>query len=191
MIKTKSSLMILVALITILFSFQASAGCGRWVVRDNTDYLADPIFDATFKDPEETKSSKPNVATDPNDSSIGPAMPAQESPKDTLDVSGKWQIALDKAESYLNIFLIQSGDRFQGYGSLVENGTATPATANGAVSEDSISLDANIVVDGTLNNIKKKYKLNLFSMNETLAGSYEYFEADKLEQRGNATATMV
>jgi hypothetical protein len=33
--------------------------------------------------------------------------------------------------------------------------------------------------------------LNLFSMNETLAGSYEYFEEDGLKQRGNATAIMI
>ena len=190
MIKINLNIILFVLLIIMLSSFQASAGCGRWVVRENTDYLADPIFEYAFMDPEETKSPNSNVATNSNESSIDPALPTQEILNDILEVSGKWQIDMDNASKYFKIFLIQKGDRFQGYGSLVENGTETPSTANGIVSEDSISLDANIVVDGTQNNIKKKYKFNLFSMNETLDGSYEYFEEDKLKQRGNATAIM-
>jgi len=154
-------------------------------------YLADPIFDAAFKDFGETESSNSNVATNSNESSIDPAVTGQEIPNDILEVSGKWQIDLDEPSKYFKIFLIQSEDRFQGYGTLVENGTEIPSTATGIVSEDSISLDANIVVDGTLNNIKKKYKFDLLSMNETLDGSYEYFEEDRLKQRGNATAIMI
>ena len=190
MIKINLNIILFVLLIIMSSSFQASAGCGRWVVRENTDYLADPIFDAAFMDPEETKYPNSNAATDSNESSTDPALPTQETLNDILEVSGKWQIDMDNASKYFKIFLIQKGDRFQGYGSLVENGTETPSTATGIVSEDSISLDANIVVDGTLNNIKKKYKFNLFSMNKTLDGSYEYFEEDKLKQRGNATAIM-
>jgi len=33
------------ALIVAMLAYQASAGCGRWVIRENTDYLQDPIFD--------------------------------------------------------------------------------------------------------------------------------------------------
>ena len=34
-----------VVLLALLLSTQALAGCGRRVVRGNTDYLEDPIFD--------------------------------------------------------------------------------------------------------------------------------------------------
>jgi len=33
------------ALIVAMLAYQASAGCGRWVIRESTDYLQDPIFD--------------------------------------------------------------------------------------------------------------------------------------------------
>ena len=37
------------ALILIILASPAWAGCGRWVVRDNTDFLADPLFDAAME----------------------------------------------------------------------------------------------------------------------------------------------
>ena len=33
------------ALILIILASPAWAGCGKWVIRDNTDFLADPLFD--------------------------------------------------------------------------------------------------------------------------------------------------
>jgi hypothetical protein len=189
--KINLNLILVAFLIIILFSFQGLAGCGRWVVRENTDYLADPIFESYFKDTEETNSQNLKVFTNSNDSNVDSAVPTQEILNDIPVISGKWQIDLDKDLQYFKVFLIQSGERFQGYGTLVENETEMPATAIGNISGDSISLDANIVVDGTSSSIKKKYRFNLFSKNETLTGGYEYFEDDMLMQRGNATAIMI
>jgi len=45
----KMKMVMLIFLILFLLSFQASAGCGKWVIRDNTDFLADPTFDEAVK----------------------------------------------------------------------------------------------------------------------------------------------
>ncbi|MCJ7444226.1 MAG: hypothetical protein MUO26_06815 [Methanotrichaceae archaeon] len=178
-------------LIAIIFSSQASAGCGRWVVRENTDYLADPVFDAAFKDQTNRSSENSIEITDPAKTKNESTIPNQRETENFLDISGKWQINLDKAADHLEIILIQSGDRLQGYGSLIKNSTEIPVTAIGNISEKIIYLDANMVVDGTLNKVEKKYELNLAPTQEILVGSYEYFEEKELTEEGNATATKV
>ena len=41
----KSQLIVCMVLILAMLTSPAYAGCGKWVIRDNTDFLKDPIFD--------------------------------------------------------------------------------------------------------------------------------------------------
>ena len=41
----KSQLIVCTVLILAMLASPAFAGCGKWVIRDNTDFLTDPIFD--------------------------------------------------------------------------------------------------------------------------------------------------
>ncbi|MDD1752923.1 MAG: hypothetical protein LUQ38_07540 [Methanotrichaceae archaeon] len=184
-------LMISIMLMVTIISFQASAGCGRWVVRENSnvDYLADPVFDAAFNDPVINPYEKSNEVANA-DVSNNTSQPLQEDKK-LADLSGKWQINMGKSEDYLRLILIQSDDRLQGYGNLIDNTTEIPATATGSVSKNTVNLDTKLVVDGTLNKADRKYKIDLASSRKTMSGSYELYEANKLIREGNATAIRI
>jgi len=180
--------MISIMLVMTIFSFQASAGCGRWVIRENTnvvDYLADPVFDAAFNDPAIDPSEKSNEVANANVESTNISQPLQED-KEIVDLSGKWQINMDKPTGYLRLILIQSDERLQGY--LIDNITEVPATVTGSISENTVVLDAKLVSDGIPNRTDKKYKLDLAPSRVTMSGRYELYEANKLIRMGNATA---
>ena len=85
--------------------------------------------------------------------------------------------------SALDLILIQTGERLQGYGTLVEGGSDIPATATGTISEDSISLDVKLV------QLKKDYKLDLALIDNKMEGNYELYESQTLAEDGNATAS--
>ena len=181
-------LMISIMLVMTIFSFQASAGCGRWVIRENTnvvDYLADPVFDAAFNDPAIDPSEKSNEVANANVESTNISQPLQED-KEIVDLSGKWQINMDKPTDYQKLILIQSDERLQGY--LIDNITEVPATVTGSISENTVVLDAKLVSDGIPNRTDKKYKLDLAPSRVTMSGRYELYEANKLIRMGNATA---
>ena len=184
-------LMISIMLMMTIFSFQASAGCGRWVIRENTnvvDYLADPIFDAAFNDPAIDPSEKSNEVANANVEPTNISQPLQED-KEIVDLSGKWQINMGKPTDYLKLILIQSDERLQGY--LIDNITEVPATVTGSISENIVVLDAKLVSDGIPNRTDKKYKLDLAPSRETMSGRYELYEANKLIRKGNATAIKI
>lgn len=185
-------LMISIMLMMTIFSFQASAGCGRWVIRENpnVDYLADPVFDAAFNDPTIDPSEKSNEGANANAQSNNTSSPLQED-KNLVDLSGKWQINMGKPTDYLKLILIQSDDRLQGYGNLIDNITEVPATVTGSISENAVVLDAKLVSDGIPNRIDKKYKLDLAPSRETMSGRYELYEANKLIRKGNVTAIKI
>lgn len=202
-------------LVTVLLTFQAQAagGCGKWVVRaPETDFLEDPTFD------EAVKSSTGPTATVKEEAAADDGDGAEDSAKDSadakaeasaskkpsvevLDVSGNWMVRLENLTgSTLNLILIQSKDRLQGYGSLKENGAEIPATVVGSVSEDAANLEVKLVKDGTINNEARQYKLSMplekapldketDEAEGTLSGSYEYYLSDELSSEGNATAT--
>jgi len=188
---------VIMACILALLVFNASAGCGRWVVRDNTDYLEDPVFDVLTSGQDGTasgSSSQDNV----QDSSQKNANDNSASVNNTLinnaevlDISGKWLVKLGDNSTPLNLILIQSGSRVQGYGSLEENGTEMPVTAIGSISGNAISLDTKLVTDGSINKTDKKYKLELVASNGALSGTYEIYLADKLSGKGNVVATRL
>jgi hypothetical protein len=183
------------ALIVAMLAYQASAGCGRWVVRETTDYLQDPIFDEAV-----ASSTGPNATVKPDVSSnqsekqetkkaeeIAPEAVQEKAP--AIDLSGKWRVMLQQnlgqqcLESPLDLILIQSGDRLQGYGTLEKTGSQIPATATGSLSQDDLRLDVKLTKQN------KEYRLDLSLINSTLEGSYELYESDKLSEKGDAKAS--
>jgi hypothetical protein len=185
----------LIFLILFLLSFQASAGCGKWVVRDNTDFLADPTFDEAVKSSTVDRAS----VKDENTTTTGQSdkqLPVKENQNQDAekktqnkDVSGKWLFDLQqKVGSSLDLILIQTGDRLQGYGTLTENGAKTAATATGSIIKDSLKLDVKTVIDHSQNEDSKKYEMKLLALDSTLVGHYDLFLSDKLAGEGNATA---
>ena len=190
-------------LVIVLLTFQAQAGCGKWVVRTpETDFLEDPTFDeavksstgpiATVKEEaaaDDGGDGAKDIAKDSADTKAE-ASASKKPSVEVLDVSGNWVVRLENlAGNTLKLILIQTGDRLQGYGSLAENGIEIPATAMGSVSDDAANLDVKLVKDGTLNKEDRQYKLNMVSEEETLSGSFEYYLSDELTGEGNATAT--
>jgi hypothetical protein len=189
----KIQMLMLIFLILFLLSFQASAGCGKWVIRDNTDFLADPTFDEAVKSSTgDSASVKDENTTDQSDQKL-PAKENQnqEAEKQTQnkDVSGKWLFDLQQTVgSTLDLILIQTGDRLQGYGILTENGAKTAATATGSITKDSLELDVKTVIDNSQNEDSKKYEMKLRALDDTLIGHYDLFLSDNIAGEGNATA---
>jgi len=179
---------LLAAVLVGALSAPSSAGCGKWVVRyPETDFLEDPIFDEAVKS--STGASQTvgsNVEAEQSEQEVASAPPKKPAGP---DLSGSWQIALQEmANRSLELILIQSADRLQGYGSLSQDGKKIATTATGAVSEGKVKLDVKLVVDGKLNQASQQYKLDLSIGEDGMTGIYEAFENDRLAGRGNATA---
>lgn len=191
----KTLMILCAALIMAMLAYQASAGCGRWVVRETTDYLQDPVFDEAV-----ASSTGPNSTVNPaspsnqseekkNDKAADIEPEAVQEKAPAIDLSGKWRVVLQpdqgqqSVESPLELILIQSGDRLQGYGTLEEKGAQIPATATGSISQDDVSLDVKLTKQD------KEYRLDLSLINSTLEGSYELYESDKLSEKGEASAS--
>ena len=179
------------ALILIILASPAWAGCGRWVVRDNTDFLADPLFDAAMESStgiNDSAASGEEAANQTENSSTSPAPEAIVQKKDPIiDLAGKWRMSLigggTESAKIMDIILIQSGDRLQGYGTILDGDSDYLATATGAVSEDEISLQVKV------SSQQKDYRLDLVHENGRLQGSYALYQAERLAGSGNATAS--
>jgi hypothetical protein len=193
----KSQIIVCMVLILAMLASPAYAGCGKWVVRDNTDFLEDPIFDdavssstgssATVNPDGTVKAKNDTVENSEKVSTNNNVIAEKKAP--TIDLAGKWKVRLEKSQAEQNtgkaidLILIQTGDRLQGYGTLLEGGSDIPATATGSISEDGISLDVK------LSKQKKDYRLDMALISSKLEGSYELYEMEKLAENGNATAS--
>jgi hypothetical protein len=196
----KTHLVLCTVLIMALLAYPAWAGCGKWVVRDNTDFLTDPLFDQAVAsstgssatlNPDGTAKQSTETAEKENKSEtpvVSNAVAAEK--KDpVIDLGGKWRVMLEKGALEqnkglaLDLILIQTGERLQGYGTLIGSGSDIPATATGSILDGSVSLDVKLVKQ------KKDYKLDLALVNNKMEGDYELYESEKLEEDGNATAS--
>ena len=180
------------AMILIILASPAWAGCGRWVVRDNTDFLADPLFDAAMESStgiNDLDGSEESQAANQgeNNSTATSAVAVVQKEDPIIDLAGKWRMSLtgDGTESakIMDIILIQSGERLQGYGTITEGDSDALATATGAVSEDEISLEVKV------NSQQEDYRLDMVHENGRLQGSYALYQAERLAESGNATAS--
>jgi hypothetical protein len=198
----KTHLVLCTVLIMALLAYPAWAagGCGKWVVRDNTDFLTDPLFDQAVAsstgasatlNPDGTEKQSTEKAETENKSvtPIVSSAVAAEKKNPAIDLGGKWKVKLEKGTPELtsgmalDLILIQTGERLQGYGTLIDGGMDVPATATGSISEGSVSLDVKLVKQ------KKDYKLDLALVNNKMEGNYELYESEKLAEDGNATAS--
>ena len=87
-----------------------------------------------------------------------------------------------EAAKIMDIILIQSGERLQGYGTVTKGDSDALATATGDISQEEISLEVKV------NSQKEDYRMNLVHEDGRLQGSYEIYQAEKLAESGNATA---
>jgi hypothetical protein len=194
----KSQLIVCMVLILAILACPASAGCGKWVIRDNTDYLKDPMFDdavasstgssATVNPDGMAKEEKNETEENSEkEATINTAVVEEKVP--TIDLAGKWKVRLEKSPveqntgKAINLILIQTGDRLQGYGTLLDEGSDIPATATGFISDEGISLDLKLTAQ------KKDYRLDMALVSSKLEGKYELYEMEKLAEKGNATAS--
>lgn len=183
----KSQLIVCMILILATIASPAYAGCGRWVVRDTTDFLKDPIFDdavasSTGSSATVNPDGTPKAQNDTEEKNENAANDNVVAKKKTpsIDLAGKWKVSLQNKS--IDLILIQNGDRLQGYGTLLEKASDTPATATGTISDEGISLDVKLVQQ------KKDYRLDLALVKDKMQGSYELYEKEALEENGNATA---
>jgi hypothetical protein len=191
----KSQLIVCMVLILAMLASPAYAGCGKWVIRDNTDFLKDPIFDdavasstgsSATVNPDGTAKAKNETAENSEKAATNNAIAVKKAP--IIDLAGKWKVLLEKspaeqdAGKSIDLILIQTGDRLQGYGTLLEGGADTPATATGSISDDDISLDVKLVQQ------QKDYRLDMLLVRSEMEGSYELYETEALAEKGNATA---
>ena len=193
----KSQLIVCMVLILAILASPAFAGCGKWVIRDNTDFLEDPIFDdavasstgssATVNPDGMAKEEKNETEENSeNGNSINTTVALKVAP--IIDLAGTWKVRLEKSPAEqntgkaINLILIQTGDRLQGYGTLLEDGSDIPATAMGSICNEGISLDLK------LSSQKKVYRLDMALVKSELEGSYELYEMETLAENGNATA---
>ena len=106
-----------------------------------------------------------------------------------MAVEGKWTVKLINAGSTVDLFLIQTGGSIVGYGNLNEQNTKIPLTFKGTVSANSMSLEAQTVVDKYVNKIDKSINLDLVRADKVISGSYEIYSGKDLTGTGNATAS--
>jgi len=180
-------------LILAMLASPVYAGCGKWVIRDNTDFLKDSIFDdavasstgdSATVNADGTARVKNETAENSEKEATNTVIAEKKAP--TIDLAGKWRVMLEKSKAEqdtIDLILIQTGDRLQGYGTLLEGGADTPATATGSISDEGISLDVKLVQQ------KKDYRLDMALVKSELEGSYELYEMEKLAENGNVTAS--
>jgi len=190
----RAKIVLILFLIISLLPLQATAaGCGKWVVRPNNnyDFLDDPAFDdgtnATSQDPTPLKGPQAAAAAAARKDD-GPKETEVENDGAYPDISGKWAIKLNDSHSrYLDMILIQSGGKLQGYGSLVAEGITSPLTATGSLSDDGLRLEAKLTqVERT--GPDKKYMIDLGQGTGTFSGGYEEYVGDSLVEKGTVTA---
>ena len=195
-------------LITALLACPAWAGCGRWVIRDNSDYLSDPDFDqavasstgsAATLNPDGTARASGGEAADDNNHQKEAQNREKALPGGTpgRDLGGEWKVQIEMKtdrldepggkdrQQALDLILIQREGQLQGYGSLIEGGIELPAAASGRISADSVSLIVSLVGQ------KREYRLDLTANNDGMRGICELYESERLAGRGNATASRL
>jgi len=186
----RCKLSILTIIILLSLTLQASGGCGRWVVRETTDYLDDPLFNVLTnpsdvqEDPAASKGAADTQATDETEQNLT----AQEPP---LDLSGKWSITLNGSTTgSLDLIMINSGSSISGYGNLTESGSISTVTAKGTLSEPDLEMEVRPVTNGDAYNAVRLFRLTLALREQnSMSGAYQIYQSEELVGKGNATAT--
>jgi hypothetical protein len=140
-------------------------------------------------------SPKPLVQAVENNTSVANAdasnagSEAAGDTEEAMDVGGKWTINLGDTGSYLDLIFIQSGDSVMGSGSLAEGSAQTPVIVSASLDGKELGLDVKSSVPVYEGNVNKEYKIELHLGNQTVSGTYEAYDNNKLVSKGNATAS--
>jgi hypothetical protein len=140
----------------------------------------------SMPDPSPKSTSQPSSDTTTDSQTQTGSASDQSS---TMAVEGKWTVKLANAGSSVDLFLVQTGGSIVGYGNLNEQDTKIPLTFKGTVSADSMSIEAQTVVDKYVNKIDKSINLDLVKVDRVITGSYEIYSGKDLTGSGNATAS--
>lgn len=186
----KSELIICAILITSLLCSPAWAGCGKWVVRyAETDFLEDDIFDeavasSTGSSATLNPDGTPRVNQSENSTEVPSGNETAEEAAPLPDLNGKWLLTLNAVNnsSSIDLILIQSGDRVQGYGSLQEGASVMPATITGSLSSEAVSLDVKVSQQ------KKDIHLDMTIAESSMQGSYTLYIDGEPGQSGSTSA---
>jgi hypothetical protein len=175
-------------LLAILLSDLASPGCGRWVVRENTDYLADPLFSVNDPAPQDIA----NTSEEKNSTGLEQAETSTVLRAEPLaDLDGRWLVELNESDrGSMELILTQSGDRLQGYGTLAGERGDVHATATGQLSSERVNLDVK-VIEKSPGRETDHYLLTLALANWTLSGQYEMRLGEMIKEKGKATASRL
>lgn len=120
--------------------------------------------------------------------------PAIEEPvieeEPVVDLKGDWKVLLNtvidgqNVQEALDLILIQTNDRLQGYGNILQKGEDIRVTATGRInSNESISLNVKQAEQN------KDYRLDLAIIEERMEGSYKIYQDGTLAGSGNITAS--
>lgn len=119
-----------------------------------------------------------------------PVINEPEIKEPVVDLKGDWKVILNtvidgqNTQEALDLILIQTNDRLQGYGNVLRKGTDIPVTATGhIISNDSISLNVKQVEQD------RDYRLELAIIEERMEGSYKIYQDGSLAGSGNITAS--
>jgi len=160
--------LVLLAVTALLLADSACAGCGRWVVRETTDYLDDPAFDALAKSAQVEDSAvgqNQSEGQSPAEPSARDEPPIVPDP----DPSGKWSLQLNgTSAASIELILMNTDGRVGGYGNLTEGGSSATAMVSGTMSAGSLSLQ--VRTNGS--RPQRIYQLDLQMEGDSLTGSY-------------------
>jgi hypothetical protein len=121
------------------------------------------------------------------------AEPVNVSPMDAspIDVSGKWSVKFDDVVGRsldLSLWSSSGANRIMGFGTLMEGGRENSVTASGSVTEQELRLTAKLATPEDTNLEYDECNLDLFTVNDTLSGTYVLRSGGQFLGEGNATA---
>lgn len=108
-----------------------------------------------------------------------------------MDVSGKWSVKFDdRMDRSLELTLWSSAGsaRVMGFGTLIEKGIENSVTASGSVTERELRLTAKLATPEQANLVYDECGLDLFTVDDTLSGTYTLRSGGQFLGEGNATA---
>ncbi|HSD57250.1 MAG TPA: hypothetical protein VLB04_03630 [Methanotrichaceae archaeon] len=108
-----------------------------------------------------------------------------------MDVSGKWSVKFDDGTGRslgLTLWSSTGANRIMGYGTLTEGGRENSVTAAGSVTEQELRLTAKLAAPENANLEYDECDLDLFTVNDTLSGTYVLRSGGQFLGEGNATA---
>lgn len=140
----------------------------------------------------QTEAASNETASAPEEDPV--PEPAIEEPvieeEPVVDLRGDWKVFLNTVidgqnrQEALDLILIQTKDRLQGYGNILQKGKDITVTATGRInSNESISLNVKQVEQN------RDYRLDLAIIEERMEGRYTIYQDGTLTGSGNITAS--